>query len=64
MSRTNNGETNQYKIRYFFDGQGTITINALSEQEARDKFYNGEYSEDQDTDQSENYCIDSVVQTS
>lgn len=50
---------NKYIIEYFFDGTGTVTIEADSEEEARDKFFDGDFANEQE--RGENYYIGDVI---
>lgn len=48
----------KFKIIYYFDGKGTAIVEAENKEEAEEKFNNGETEED--TEESENYCIRNV----
>lgn len=50
----------KYLVRYFFDGEGEVEIKAKNEEEAKRKFYNGEYIEGTEDEYGNNYTIDSL----
>ena len=49
----------KYKIHYFFDGFGHVIVDAKNEADARVKFFNGEFDEEEH-ESGENYCIETV----
>ena len=50
----------KYKIQYYFDGNGEVEIEAKSKDEAREMFFNGEFSKEQEW--GENYNIEEIVE--
>ena len=48
----------KYKVRYYFDGSGEATIEAKTEKEARDKFYNGYWESDEEG--GDTYEVDTI----
>lgn len=50
----------KYKVSYYFDGHGEAIVEAKTEEEAEDKFYDGDYSQDDEDEWGDNYCIDEV----
>jgi len=50
-----------YLIKYFFDGVGRVRILADNEEDAEEKFLEGDFDPDDDCDLSENYCIEEVI---
>ena len=50
----------EFKVKYYFDGRGEMTIEANNEDEAREKFFNGIFSDEEEW--GENYNIESVNQ--
>lgn len=47
----------KFKIVYFFDGDGVTKIKAKNKKEAREKFYDGDISEECEREQGSNYTI-------
>jgi len=45
-----------YKVSYSYDGYGYCTIKARNEEEAREKYYSGEFIDDEDD--GTNYYFD------
>ncbi len=50
----------KYKIKYIFDGLGDVKIEAKTSHEAREKFFNGDFSNEDDNEGGENYTIEDV----
>ena len=50
----------KYRIKYYFDGRGEVIIEAKNEKEAEDKFFDGDYPQDDDSEWGEDYCIDRI----
>jgi len=48
----------KFRINYYFDGKGSCVVKAKTQEEAEEKFHEGEFSED--TDDSSNYNINST----
>jgi len=48
----------KYKIKYFFDGNGEVFVNAKSFEEAKEKFFDGEFKKEKEWGDS--YNIDQV----
>ena len=48
----------EYKVSYYFDGSGTVIIKAKDEEEAKDKFFSGEFKNEDEW--GETYNIDKV----
>ncbi len=46
----------KYKISYYFDGYGEAFVEAKNEEEARDKFYEGDADFDSGTEEGQDYC--------
>lgn len=51
-----------YTIYYNFDGYGEVNIEANSEEEARQKFYDGEYTLSSDNESGQNYEVSTIKQ--
>lgn len=50
-----------FLVQYYFDGSGSVNIEAKDEEEAKQKFYDGEdYTNVQES--GENYCVDYIKQ--
>jgi hypothetical protein len=49
-----------YEISYTFEGRGTCTVVAENEDEASDKFYDGDYDESTIKEQQEGFGIDTI----
>jgi len=47
-----------FKIYYYFDGLGDVEIQAKNEEEAREKFYSGDFKDEDE--RGENYVIESI----
>jgi len=52
----------RYKIKYFFDGYGEGFVEAKNEEEARDKFFDGDTDLISEAEWGENYNIDMIEQ--
>jgi hypothetical protein len=50
----------KFKIFYSFEGEGTVIVEARNPQEAKTKYYDGEYFEDEQ-ESGENYVIRTVI---
>jgi hypothetical protein len=48
----------KFKITYYFDGNGEVEIEAKTAEKAREKFFNGEFRDEEEW--GENYNIDKV----
>ena len=48
----------KYKVRYYFDGTGDVIIEAKNKRDAENKFYEGEFSDENEW--GENYAVDLV----
>ena len=51
----------KYTIKYYFDGEGQTIIEAKNKEEAEDKFYNGDYGEEDDIEEGTNYQIHEIL---
>lgn len=47
-----------YTIKYYFDGNGTVKVNARSQAEAKEKFLSGEFENEEEW--GENYCVETI----
>ena len=47
-----------FKIYYSFNGLGDVEIQAKNEEEAREKFYSGDFKDEDES--GENYVIESI----
>lgn len=45
-NKTNKTKNKTFKIHYYFDGYGEVLIEAENEEEAREKFLQGEFEDD------------------
>lgn len=50
----------KFKIKYYFDGNGEIEVDAKNEEEARDKFIDGDCDYKTENEWGESYIIDKV----
>lgn len=50
----------KYTIQYYFDGNGTVEIEANTEEEAREMFFEGNFT--QENEWGENFNIASINQ--
>ena len=50
----------RYKITYYFDGKGEIEFLAKDEENAREKFYDGDWDGNKETEWGDTYNIDEV----
>ena len=51
----------KFKINYYFDGVGQVEVEANSAEEAREMFFNGVFSDEEEW--GENYNIENVIET-
>lgn len=52
----------KYRVDYSFDGRGYVFLKATSEQDARNRFYEGFFDNKDDHDRSENYCVEDAYE--
>ena len=50
----------KFKINYTFDGEGETIVEAKNEEEAKDKFFNGDYAEEKEREEGTNYEIEKI----
>ncbi len=50
----------RFKIKYYFDGKGEVSITANSREEAVDMFYDGVFNEGEEEEWGEDYSIDTI----
>jgi hypothetical protein len=50
----------KYIVNYYFDGNGCAYIDADSKEEAKEKFFNGEYDIKVEDEWGENYQVDII----
>ena len=50
----------KYLVRYYMDGKGEVKIEANSKEDAKEKFFDGDYNEKDDKEWGENYAINTV----
>ncbi|HSA07650.1 MAG TPA: hypothetical protein P5556_10790 [Candidatus Gastranaerophilales bacterium] len=48
----------KFKINYYFDGNGSVEVEAKNEDEAREMFFNGDFSDEEEW--GENYNIENI----
>jgi len=48
----------KYIIEYYFDGNGKVEVEAKNQEEAREKFFNGDFDETEEY--GENYNIERI----
>ena len=56
-----NNELKTYQVNYYFDGKGSVNIQAKSKKEAKDKFYEGEYEITDDSEWGESYIVEDII---
>ena len=56
-----NQELKTYQVNYYFDGNGSVNIQAKSKKEAEDKFFDGEYEITDDSEWGENYIVEDII---
>jgi len=50
----------KYIVKYYFDGQGAVKVEAKSKKEAEEKFMDGDYNEQYEEEWGNNYVVDEV----
>lgn len=56
-----NNELKTFKVSYYFDGKGSVNIQAKSKKEAEDKFFEGEFEITDDSEWGENYTVEDII---
>ena len=52
----------KFSVDYFFDGNGTVVIEAENEEQARNKFISGEDWQGEEQEWGENYVPESITE--
>lgn len=56
-----NNEPKTFQVNYYFDGKGSVNIQAKSKKEAEDKFFEGEFEITDDSEWGENYIVEDII---
>lgn len=51
----------KFFIKYYFDGNGEVEIDAKNENEAREKFFSGEFAEHSEQEWGDSYNIETIT---
>lgn len=56
-----NQQLKTFQVNYYFDGKGSVNIQAKSKKEAEDKFFEGEFEITDDSEWGENYIVEDII---